>query len=114
MYGLVLRIRREILAPGLLARVILIRNVSDNILENTKIFFSEQARGDKTIEGFHVPSGVLVRAPEFFENKLDLIIRFILLSRNLLQVRFLFSNLRRHTAATAGNLTSCEFLIETL
>ena len=33
---------------------------SENILENTKIIFSEQARGDKTIEGFHVPSGVLV------------------------------------------------------
>ena len=73
MYGLVLKTRREILAPGRLARVILIRNVSENILENTKIIFPEQARGDKTIEGFHVPSGVLVRGPEFFENKLELI-----------------------------------------
>ena len=78
MYGLDLIISGPDLAPGLLARVILIRNVSENILENTKIIFSEQARGDKTIEGFHVPSGVLVRGPEFFENKVDLIIRFIL------------------------------------
>ena len=68
MYGLVLKTRREILAPGLLARVILIRNVSENILENTKIIFPEQARGDKTIGGLQVPSGVLVRPPEFFEN----------------------------------------------
>ena len=78
MYGLDLIISGPDLAPGLLARVILIRNVSDNILQNTNIIFPEQARGDKTIGGLHVPSGVLVRPPEFFENKLVLKIRILL------------------------------------
>ena len=78
MYGVDLIISGPDLATGLAARVILFRNVSENVLENTKIIFPARARGDKTIERFHVPSGALVRAPEFFENKLDLIIRFIL------------------------------------
>ena len=75
---MVLKIRRPNLATALPARVKLFRNVSENVLENTKIIFPARARGDKTIERFHVPSGALVRAPEFFENKLVLIIRLLL------------------------------------
>ena len=66
---MVLKIRRPNLATALPARVKLFKNVSDNVLENTNIFFPARARGDKTIEKFHVPSGALVRAPEVFENE---------------------------------------------
>ena len=67
------KIRREILAAGVPVRVILSKNRSDSVLKNTLTIFSEQACEDKTIGGFHVATGVTVRALEFFENKLDLI-----------------------------------------
>ena len=74
--------RREILAPGLPARVILSKNRSYNVLKNTLTIFSEQACEDKTIGGFHVATGVTVRALEFFENKLDVKTRILLQSKH--------------------------------